>query len=153
MGKFIREQLPEPRAYFDNEELRLKGPGTWKTTRCVFHEGSDSMRVNTGTGSWVCMACGEKGGDVLAYHMKRHDLDFIEAAKALGAWEESGSFEAPKKPRPLSASSALQVLTFEATLTYIAACNVANGVALSAIDKERLLTAVKRITTIAEGFA
>jgi hypothetical protein len=35
------------------------------------------------------MVCGAHGGDVLAFHMQRHGLRFIEAAQALGAWEET----------------------------------------------------------------
>jgi hypothetical protein len=33
------------------------------------------------------MACGTRGGDVLAFHMRRYELGFIDAAKSLGAWE------------------------------------------------------------------
>ena len=39
------------------------------------------------TGAFRCMVCGAKGGDVLAFYMLRHGLRFIDAAKALGAWE------------------------------------------------------------------
>ena len=63
---FNRDALPEPIGYFEGMGLNLRGPGKWKTTRCEFHGGSDSMRVNTSSGAWVCMACGAKGGDVLA---------------------------------------------------------------------------------------
>jgi hypothetical protein len=65
---FDRTLLPDPVTYFENQGLTLKGPRSakWKTTTCNFHGGSDSMRVNVATGAWVCMSCGEKGGDVLA---------------------------------------------------------------------------------------
>jgi len=33
------------------------------------------------------MACGVRGGDVLAFHMQRHEMRFADAAKSLGAWE------------------------------------------------------------------
>ena len=33
------------------------------------------------------MVCGEKGGDVLAFHQKRYGQGFKEAAKELGAWD------------------------------------------------------------------
>ena len=39
-------------------------------------------------GAFKCMTCGAKGGDLLAFHMRRHGLSFIDAAKALGAWGE-----------------------------------------------------------------
>jgi len=35
----------------------------------------------------MCMTCGARGADVLAFYMLRHRVSFIEAAKALGAWE------------------------------------------------------------------
>ena len=66
---FDRTHLPEPVGYFEERGLVLTGPARakWRTTACTFHGGSDSMRINTQTGAWVCMAgCGAKGGDVLA---------------------------------------------------------------------------------------
>lgn len=152
MGKFVRERLPEPMDYYIGQELKLVGPGTWKTTRCEFHEGSDSMRINTGTGAWVCMSCGVKGGDVLAYQMKRHGQEFIDAARALGAWDDEGESRGPYKPKPLSAHAALQVLAFEATLTFVAAANISKGVELTEEDRSRLLTAASRINTITEAY-
>lgn len=152
MGEFVRDRLPDPASYFEGEALQLKGPGKWKTTRCEFHDGSDSMRINTATGAWVCMACGEKGGDVLAYHVKRNGLDFIEAAKALGAWQDDGRPTPAPKPTPLSARAAMQVLSFESTLTAIAAGNIANGVSLTDTDRKRLMVAASRITRLAKAF-
>ena len=35
------------------------------------------------------MVCEAKGGDVIAFHMARYGLPFIEACKALGAWEQN----------------------------------------------------------------
>ena len=68
---FDRNRLPEPVSYFEGQDLLLTGPRSakWKTTACVFHTGTDSMRINTASGGWCCMSCGVKGGDVLAYHM------------------------------------------------------------------------------------
>lgn len=153
MGEFIRDRLPDAAAYFaDQEGLKLSGPGKWKTTACTFHGGSDSMRINMASGAWVCMSCGEKGGDVLAYHMKVHGKDFIDAAKDLNAWDDNGKPSAPQKPRSLPASAAIQVLAFEATLAAVAAGNVAHGKALSHQDRFRLMTAVGRINRITEDF-
>lgn len=152
---FERDRLPDPASYFEGEGLTLTGPRSakWKTTACTFHGGSDSMRVNTATGAWVCMAgCGARGGDVLAYHMASHGLEFVDAAKALGAWVDDGRPHAPQRPTPLSPRAALQVLAFEATLTAIAAGNLARGVALNDVDLQRLLVAVSRITRLVEAF-
>lgn len=154
MGEFIKDRLPEPLPYFEAEGLTLQGRGKWRTTSCNFHDGSDSMRINIASGAYVCMAgCGAKGGDVLGYHMAAHGLDFITAAKALGAWQDDGKPDRPHKPKPLPATAALQVLAFESTLTAIAAGNIAHGVQLTDIDRARLLVAHQRITAISEAFA
>ena len=154
MGEFIKDRLPDPVAYFEAEGLQLHGRGKWRTTSCGFHGGSDSMRVNTTTGAYVCMAgCGAKGGDILTYHVTSHGLDFIAAAQALGAWQEDGKPNKPQRPKPLSAMAAIQVLAFESTLTAIAAGNIAKGCQLTDNDRARLLVASQRITTIQEAFA
>jgi hypothetical protein len=153
---FERDKLPDVLTYFEGQGLTLSGPRSakWKAAACAFHNGSDSMRVNTTTGAWVCMSgCGARGGDVLAYHMAAHGLGFIDAAKALGAWIDDGKPHAPQRPTPLSPRAALQVLGFEATLTAIAAGNLARGVALSDVDLQRLLVAVSRITRLAEVYS
>ena len=95
MGNFIRDHLPDPISYFEAEGLALRGPGKWRTTRCEFHDGSDSMRVSTETGGWVCMACGEKGSDVMAYAMRRHGLEFVEAARREGAGNTPHGLDPP----------------------------------------------------------
>lgn len=152
---FDRSLLPDPATYFENQGLTLKGPGSakWKTTTCKFHGGSDSMRVNVATGAWVCMSCGEKGGDVLAYEIKDSGREFVDAAKALGCWVDDGRLQVETKPTPLSPRKALSVLAFESTLTAVAAGNVANGVKLTDADRARLMVAANRINRLVEAFA
>lgn len=152
---FDRTLLPDPVSYFENQSLILKGPRSakWKTTACNFHGGSDSMRVNLTTGAWVCMSCGEKGGDVLAYHMQAHGMEFVDAAKALGCWVDDGQPHRPQRPKPLPAGQAIQVLTFEATLAAVAAGNIARGVRLTDTDRARLYVCAQRIQTILGAFA
>ena len=153
MGEFKRDRLPDPVSFFDAEGVPLTGPGQWKTGPCHFHGGSDSLRVNVQSGGWCCMACGAKGGDVLAYHMAAHEMDFIKAAQALGAWHEDGKPNGLHRPKPLPAGDALRVLAFESLLTAVAAGNIAHGVQLTDTDRARLMVASKRITTIQEAFA
>ena len=87
MSKFDRALLPDPLVYYEAEGLKLIGHGRWRTTRCCFHEDKKpSLSVNVEHGGFKCHACGAKGGDVLAFHMLRHGLAFVSAAKALGAW-------------------------------------------------------------------
>lgn len=152
---FDRALLPDPAAYFENKGLTLKGPRSakWKTTTCNFHGGSDSMRVNVATGAWVCMSCGEKGGDVLAYEIKDSGREFVDAAKALGCWVDDGRPPVATKPTPLSPRLALSVMAFESTLTAVAAGNVANGVTLTDADRARLMVAANRINRLVEAFA
>ena len=153
MGNFLREQLPEPMAYFEGEGLTLQGRGKWRTTQCRFHGGSDSMRINIASGAWVCMSCAAKGGDVLGHHMAEHGLDFIEAAKALGAWHDDGKPNKTHRPKPLPATEAIRLLAFESYIAAIAAGNLAQGVKLSDDDRARLLVAARRIQHVAEVFA
>lgn len=88
---FNRASLPTPLAYYANtEKLKLSGHGEWRSAICPFHaDKSPSLRVNVHRGSFRCMVCGAHGGDILAYHMQRHSLTFIDAAKSLGAWENA----------------------------------------------------------------
>jgi hypothetical protein len=87
---FQRAALPTPPNYFQHvAKLELKGGGEWRDALCPFHgDKSPSLRVNIVKGAFCCMACGAKGGDVLAFHMQLNGLGFIAAAKSLGAWCE-----------------------------------------------------------------
>ena len=149
---FDRNHLPDPVSYFEAEGLKLDGRGKWRTTECKFHDGSDSMRINLASSGYCCMNCGEKGGDVLAYHMAAHSLEFVDASKALGAWVDDGRPVQQHKPAPLPPRAALQVIGFEASLAAIAAANVARGVALSDVDLSRLITAANRIMRLVEVY-
>jgi len=150
---FIRENLPDARAYFEDAGLKLTGPrnSKWQTARCDFHGGSDSMRINLESGGWCCMACGKTGGDVLAYEIAITGACFIDAAKALGCWAVDGK-PAHTRPAPLSPRDALSVLKFETILIAIAAGNVGHGVVLTEIDKNRVLQAAGRINMICEAY-
>ena len=149
---FERDRLPDPRSYFESEGLKLGKGRKWVTTACNFHQGSDSMRINLHSGAWVCMACGARGGDVLAYHMAAYGMEFVEAAKALDCWVEDGALR-PAKPTPFTPRQALEVLANEANFVAIAAGNIAHGVVLTQDDREHLMTAAGRILRIQEIFA
>ncbi len=151
----IRDRLPEPQAYYESQDLVLMGKGAWRTTRCAFHGGSDSMRVNVRSGGFACMAgCGARGGDVLAYHMAAHGLGFVEAARDLGAWAEERQHEATRRPpiRPLGlpAREALALLREDALVVAVAAGNLAQGRELTEADRQRLREGAARIQRIAD---
>ena len=150
---FDRNLLPDPVNYFEGQGLTLAGRGKWRTAACQFHDGSDSMRINTASGGWVCMSCDVHGGNVLDYHIQFHGLEFVDAVRQLGAWVDDGAAVPQYKPAPLPPRAALQVLGFEATLIAVAAGNVAQGVALSEIDRARVMAAAGRITRLVEAYA
>lgn len=84
---FCRDRLPHPADFYAGERIRLLGRGEWRSALCPFHEDTTpSMRVHLTSGAYRCLACGAHGGDVVAFHMQRHGVGFVDAAKALGAW-------------------------------------------------------------------
>jgi hypothetical protein len=147
---FIRDRLPDPKDYYENiAGLKLVGlRGHWRTTRCEFHGGSDSMRLNLKSGGFMCMNCGEKGGDVLTYHQKANNLEFIPAAKALNTWSDDGLPTAYKTP-PVSARMMLEVLAFEVQIVSLVAADLSKGIEITEVDKSRLFEAASRIGRIA----
>lgn len=149
---FDRNNQPDTTAFFETHGLKLIGKGPWRTTACTFHGGRETMRVNLASGGWVCMSCGEKGGDVLAYQIAVTGADFVTAAKAIGAWIDDGKPCRQQKPTPLSPRAALSAMTFEATLTAVAAGNIAKGVLLTEADRSRLMKAASRISRMVEVF-
>lgn len=150
---FDRNSLPDPQTYYEAQGLTLRGAknAIWKTTRCEFHGGSDSMRIFAASGGFVCMACRVKGRDVLSYHQRLYGLDFESAAKQLGAWVDDGKRHHSRKPAPLPAREALFVLREEATLIAIEGTRIGHGVVATATDLERIRKAAGRIHLIAEG--
>lgn len=151
---FDRSRLPEPAAYFESIGLNLTGPKSspWRTTSCNFHGGSDSLRVKVQNGAWVCMNCGVKGGDILAYHMQANDLEFIQAAKELGCWDGNSNSNIPVKVASFSPRLALEVLSLETSIVYVLACDMVKSNALMETDKQRLMTCAARINLIAKEF-
>lgn len=149
---FNRDALPDAQTFYEERGLKLTGPSRakWKTTRCEFHGGSDSLRVNVATGGFMCMAgCGARGGDVVAYAMAADGLDFITAARELGCWQDDGK-PAPSRPAGLSARAALELLRPAVYLVYVACCNAAQGVVLTNNDREKLADASAQILKILE---
>ena len=144
---FDRSRLPDPVQYFESERLVLLGKGKWRSTRCVFHGGSDSMRINTDSGGFCCMNCGARGGDVVAYAMQAQGLGFIEAARSLGAWIDDGKPDRVPRERvsKLSMRERLEVLYPESLLLLIVGSDMRHKRAISDADFERLGVAIQRI--------
>lgn len=84
-----RALLPEVIDYLKARGIALKGRGLWRDAICPFHDDHNaSLRINSVKGCFKCMACGAKGGDLIAFHQQLTGLGFIETCKALGAWEQ-----------------------------------------------------------------
>jgi hypothetical protein len=149
---FDRTRLPDPQTYYESQGLKLVGRGPWRITECQFHGGSDSMSINIHHGGFHCWNCCAKGGDVLAYHMALHGMDFLIAAKDLGAWVDDGRTPIVYRPTPLPARDALRVLWMESTVVAVAAANLGNGHTLTPDDLQRVIEAGRRITTLVEAY-
>lgn len=154
MGEFIREAVPGWADYAGRFGIKLhgRGPSQWRNILCVFHEdGKPSERVNIATGGWCCMACGASGGDVLAYHMQAHGVGFIEAAKALGAWQENAKHAPAQKPRTLSARDGLELLYQDALVLFVVGADIGRGKTPSEADRAAVAAAARRILVVYEG--
>ena len=84
-----RDSLPTPLQYLtDRNLLSGKYRGQWVSIRCPAHksgaEDHPSMRVSVSDGHYKCMACGAKGGDLVALHRLITGLGFRDAVKDLG---------------------------------------------------------------------
>lgn len=153
MGRFIREQLPDPLAYFDGEGVPLKGSGTWRTGPCHFHGGSDCFRVNVKSGGFKCMNCEVKGGDVLAYAMQRHGLEFVEAALSLGAYVDDGRpHQGQDRPTTLSARAAMECAAEDLRTAVLVMSGVKAGKVPSDDDWQAFIGCVRRVSLLAEEY-
>ena len=150
MGELIRDKLPDALTYYESVGLILQGRGKWRTTACQFHGGSDSLRIHVERGAFICMACGAKGGDLLAYHQAAHGLGFVDAAKALGAYQEDGNpHHGSSRPTPIPARVLLESVAHELTVASIIATDMVKDRAISATDSARLVQASGRIGYVA----
>jgi hypothetical protein len=90
--QFQRELLPPAQTFYEKEIGSLTRPDRkgWSKARCPFHasKSGKSFSPNVDNGAFYCHGCGVKGGDVLAFTMKRYGLSFQSAAKTLGAWKD-----------------------------------------------------------------
>ncbi|MBX9732703.1 MAG: hypothetical protein K2X37_01470 [Chitinophagaceae bacterium] len=94
-GRFNRTKLPFPIVIMCKLNIKTGIPnssGYWKIC-CPFHkngtEKKPSLNIHHVKGNYRCHACGAKGGDALAFFMQCTGTKFVDAAKQLGAWEES----------------------------------------------------------------
>ena len=84
-----RSKLPTPSALLEALEIAYTRRAAWLLCRCPFHKGGQernpSLSMHSTKGHYCCYACGEKGGDVIAFHRAVTGAGFIETMKVLGA--------------------------------------------------------------------
>jgi hypothetical protein len=82
---FKRNNLPSPLSYYKNQFSEMPRNKTWVNVQCCFHDdNTPSLSLNLESGGFFCHSCGEKGGNVLDFHIKKYNLGFKDAAKGLG---------------------------------------------------------------------
>ena len=151
MGELLRDRIPDALAYCAQAGLTLKpASGKWRTTRCDIHGGSDSLRINVESSGWCCMSCHAKGGDMLGLHMQRHALDFVMAARDLGAWAEDMKPDRQRKARRMAPADALEQLYEASVLVWVAAQNIRQGVVLTDADHAALSEASQDVERISQ---
>jgi hypothetical protein len=152
MGTFHKEDLPSAERYCEHHGLPLIPPrGKWRSTRCDLCGASKAMRINTESNGWCCMSCGQKGGDMLALHIALTGMDFVSAARELGAYVDDDKPGAlPRKARAISAGDALELLYQDAMLVWVAAQNLVQGVVLTKRDIDDLTAATRRVLLVTQ---
>lgn len=84
-----RQSLPAPLQYLAKHGLLKRKPrGEWAAIVCPAHkdgaEKNPSLRVSLIDGHFRCMACGARGGDVVALHRLLNGCGFLDAVCDLG---------------------------------------------------------------------
>jgi hypothetical protein len=83
-----RAKLPLPGDFYRLELGTLTRPDRKGNALgcCPFHSSKSkkSFSVNLRTGFYFCFGC-QEGGDMLRFYMRRYNVSFLGAAKALGA--------------------------------------------------------------------
>ena len=82
---------------------------------------------------------------MLGLHMQRHGLDFVTAARDLGAWAEDTKPDRNRKPRTLSEFDKNTLTHRDTSLVWVFAQNMRNGVVLTDADHAALSAASHRI--------
>lgn len=155
MGELRRELIPDALAYCDRAGLPLIPPkGKWRGTRCDLCGASKALRINTESNGWCCMACLTKGGDMLALHMRLLNLDFVSAARDLGAYvDDDTPHRAPVEATTLSARDAMAVIALKLYVITGVISGIRRGVIPSDADWEQFLVAAGHIIWLESEYA
>jgi hypothetical protein len=148
---FNKDLLPVPLTYYEGQGLNIakRGSKAWRATNCPFCESRDNGNINLDSGGFHCWGCAAKGGDIVAFHMAMHGVDFVDAVKALGAWVEDGKPANRAKPMPISYRDGLHLIAQEAQLIAIAGATIQKE-PLPERDLARVIQAAGRINRVLE---
>ncbi len=84
--KFHRELLPSALGYYQKQFPGLRKTNGYALVNCIFHnDRNPSLSVDLEDGHFNCFSCGAKGGSVLDFHIRRFEMEFLDAANELGA--------------------------------------------------------------------
>lgn len=149
MGEYIRDHLPDTLPFFESNGVPLVGRGKWRSGPCIFHGGSDSFRVNVETGGWRCMNCGASG-DLVKFVMERDGVDFVTAARTLGAYVDDGrDHRGQQAPAPLPARDAMELAARELLVAVVVISGIRAGKIPSDDDWLRFLDMANSVETLA----
>lgn len=92
--RFAKDRLPLVRQTYESElgcQLSRADHRGEVSGPCCFHESKSrrSFKVNLESGLWYCHGC-QTGGDMVSFIQRCHNFSFLEAARYLGALEETG---------------------------------------------------------------
>lgn len=84
------ERLSDPEGYYRTHMDKLHVRGDWADCRCPLHDDKNpSLSVNLKHGGFKCRGCDASGSSIVDFHMRLNSMSFVDAARALGAWEDS----------------------------------------------------------------
>jgi len=108
-----RAALPAPDAFFRQNVTGYRRFGDKARSRCPFHPAphhrshSKPFSIDLIRGLFNCFVCG-RGGDILSFVQLRDGVNFVTAAKTLGAWRPLSRVEAKVFWRARDAKQARQ---------------------------------------------
>ena len=107
-----RSRLPAPDVFYRENVERYRRYGSKARAACPFHPSSHRGRfrstplsIDLNRGLWHCFRC-DAGGDIIEFVKLRDGVDFITAAKSLGAWRPLSQVEAQVYWRDRNANQA-----------------------------------------------
>lgn len=88
-NRFHLASLPSPIGFYSKELKQFHPRKQQATAICPFHnERRPSFSINLKRGAFFCFSCGMSGGDIIDFYMKRYNVNFITACRALGVCHE-----------------------------------------------------------------